>query len=56
MLELLEKGADMAKIGKHLTEHFGVSNENGRINNQRARVREIKEFKDKNFVKKLMPF
>lgn len=52
----VEKGADMAKIGKHLTEHFGVSNENGRINNQRARVREIKEFKDTNFVKKIIPF
>ncbi len=52
----VEKGADMAKIGKHLTEHFGLSNENGKINGQRARVREIKEFKDKNFVKKIIPF
>jgi len=52
----VERNADMSKIGKHLTEHIGVTNSNGRIKGQRARVRVIKEFQDKNYVSKFLPF
>ncbi len=50
------ENADMSKIGKHLTEHIGITNENGKINGQRVRVREVAEFKDHNFIKKFIPF
>lgn len=52
----VEKNADMAKIGKHLTEHIGITNSNGKIKGQRVRVRIVKEFEDKNYINKFIPF
>jgi len=52
----VERNADMAKIGTKLTEHIGVTNKNGKINGQTVRVRIVKEFKDKKYVNKFIPF
>ncbi len=54
-LVFVDKNATLTKIGTSLNSHFGQSFVKS-INNKKIRVREIAEFKQKEFIEKLMPF
>lgn len=54
-LVFVDKNATLTKIGTALNSHFGQSFVKS-INNKKIRVREIGEFKQKEFIKKLIPF
>lgn len=51
----VDKTATLTKIGTALNSHFGQSYVKS-IENKKARVREIAEFKQKEFIEKLLPF
>ena len=54
-LVFVDKNATLTKIGTALNSHFGQSYVKS-IENKKIRVREIAEFKQKEFIEKLMPF
>lgn len=51
----IDKHATLTKIGTALNSHFGQSFVKS-IDNKKIRVREVAEFKQKEFLEKLMPF
>lgn len=54
-LVFVDKHANMTKIGTALNSHFGQSCVKS-ISGKKVRVREIEEFKQKEFLEKLIPF
>ena len=51
----VDKNANQTKIGTSLNSHFGKS-VNKRIGDKIIRIREIEEFKEDNFLNKIIPF